>query len=81
LLPNFFVVGAPNAGTTANEPLRAGLRNVLPEWLWQGLRRAAHRRPPQITRLERARVLDIYEADIHELQRMLKLDLSAWLRR
>jgi hypothetical protein len=65
----------------ASASLRAGVRNVLPQTLWQGLRRAAHRRPPQITRLERASVLEIYEADIRELQRKLKLDLSAWLRR
>jgi Sulfotransferase family len=59
---------------------RARLRHVLPQRLAKGLRNVTHRRPRPITRGERARVLEIYDADIRQLQRMLSLDLSAWLR-
>jgi hypothetical protein len=60
--------------------LRARLRNALPQRLMWGLRNVSLRRPRRITRRERAHVLELYETDIRELERMLNLDLSDWLR-
>jgi hypothetical protein len=65
---------------TATGSVRAALRTLLPPPLAKGLRHLTHRRPRQITRRERTRVLEIYEADIRDLQRLLQRDLSAWLR-
>jgi hypothetical protein len=64
----------------ASASLRAPLRRVLPARFTRALSSATRRRPPAITPRERAHVLRIYEADIRELQRMLDLDVSAWLR-
>ena len=63
----------------ASAPLRARLRRALPDWIVNRLRSAAHRQPARITPAERAAVLELYVADIRELQRRLRLDLAAWL--
>jgi sulfotransferase family protein len=72
--PRFIGLAAPG-GTW-----RARVREVLPQRLATGLRNITHRRPRSIGRDERRSVLEFYEADIRQLQKLLKLDLSGWLR-
>lgn len=58
---------------------RIRLRRLLPARVAQAFSGALRRRPRIITQRERSRMLEIYEADIRELQRMLPLDVSGWL--
>lgn len=61
-------------------PLRRRIRPALPDRFVKQVMPVAFRRPPSITQRERAQVLQIYEADIRALERLLPADLSAWLR-
>jgi hypothetical protein len=73
--PNFFLVGAPQAGTTSLYhylvPPRIG-STVRPWFL------TPRRATPAGE--DRARAIEVYGEDIRELEQLIQRDLSSWLR-
>jgi hypothetical protein len=73
---------ALTAVLSQRNPLRSSLRRVLPPGARARVRQALVRRnteKPPLDPTTRARLQDIYRADIHELEALIDRDLSHWL--
>jgi hypothetical protein len=58
---------------------RTVIKRLLPRRAIDALRAVALRRPPKIAGKERAKALEIYRADLCDLERLLNRNLGSWL--